>query len=131
LNGKPLYSVPTELVFAAHGEISRAALVGLKISSGDTTVIESEPAIVVEPYPEHFPTSPEHEKRLRNELAALGAAAGLPEMQIFFHPKFPVDARHNAKVFNDQLGEWASALLAAQPRSGEKPSSGQKQGTSR
>ena len=125
LNGKPLYSVPTELVFAAHGEISRAALVGLKISSGDTTVIESEPAIVVEPYPEHFPTSPEHEKRLRNELAALGAAAGLPEMQIFFHPKFPVDARHNAKVFNDQLGEWASALLAAQP------SSGQKQGTSR
>jgi len=33
-------------------------------------------------------------------------------MEIFFHPRFPVDGRHNAKVFNDQLGVWASSELA-------------------
>ncbi len=110
-DGKALYAVPTEQIFSAHGEVHRAALVGIKHSADP--VAQSVPAIVVEPFPEHFPTTPEAEQRLRKELTALANSAGLPPMEIFFHPRFPVDGRHNAKVFNDQLGEWASGVRAA------------------
>ena len=66
------------------------------------------PAIVIEPVPESFPADATAENVFRQQLEELGQAAQLPRMEIFFHPRFPVDARHNAKVFNDKLGEWAS-----------------------
>jgi len=28
-----------------------------------------------------------------------------------FHPAFPVDVRHNAKIFRDKLALWASRQL--------------------
>jgi hypothetical protein len=27
----------------------------------------------------------------------------------FFHHSFPVDSRHNAKIYRDKLGEWAES----------------------
>ena len=29
-----------------------------------------------------------------------------------FHPSFPVDARHNAKIFREKLAEWATRKLS-------------------
>jgi hypothetical protein len=29
-----------------------------------------------------------------------------------YHPKFPVDIRHNAKIFREQLAVWAAEQLA-------------------
>jgi hypothetical protein len=31
-----------------------------------------------------------------------------PIRRIYFHPAFPVDARHNAKIFRDRLAAWAA-----------------------
>jgi len=33
--------------------------------------------------------------------------------QFLFHPEFPVDARHNAKIGREKLAHWASKRLAA------------------
>jgi len=30
---------------------------------------------------------------------------------ILFHPSFPVDIRHNAKIMRDQLAAWAKKKL--------------------
>ena len=30
---------------------------------------------------------------------------------ILFHPAFPVDVRHNAKIFREKLAEWAARTL--------------------
>ena len=29
-----------------------------------------------------------------------------------FHPKFPVDIRHNAKIFREKLARWAARRLS-------------------
>jgi len=31
------------------------------------------------------------------------------------HPDFPVDIRHNAKIFREQLSDWAQQQLGGQP----------------
>jgi olefin beta-lactone synthetase len=31
--------------------------------------------------------------------------------QIVFHPSFPVDIRHNAKIFREKLAVWAQGQL--------------------
>ena len=31
---------------------------------------------------------------------------------ILFHDSFPVDVRHNAKIFREKLAEWATEKLA-------------------
>ena len=53
------------------------------------------------------------ERRLRDELLALGAAR--PHTRavrtILFHPGFPVDVRHNAKIFREKLAAWAAGRL--------------------
>ena len=52
---------------------------------------------------------------LITELLELGAAhehtRGI--RQFLFHPEFPVDARHNAKIGREKLARWASKRLAA------------------
>ncbi|NDB77613.1 MAG: peptide synthase, partial [Verrucomicrobia bacterium] len=49
------------------------------------------------------------ETKLRAELLALGAK--FPHTQairtVLFHPAFPVDIRHNAKIFREKLAVWA------------------------
>lgn len=48
---------------------------------------------------------------LRRTLAALEGGAQV--RTIVFHPGFPVDIRHNAKIERGALGEWARRRLAA------------------
>lgn len=98
------FSDPVELVFNAHEQVKRAALVCL--SPG------GRPAVVVEPYPQFWPTTEAARTRFREELLSLAVAHPVTKAieQFFFHPSFPVDPRHNAKIFRDRLGEWASAV---------------------
>lgn len=100
--GRTYYSVPTERIFNRHPRVWRSALVALGP--------QPEAAIVVEPYPQDWPEQKEEKARFEAELRALAAAdpltAGIE--RFFFHRAFPVDGRHNAKIFRDQLGEWAS-----------------------
>jgi acyl-CoA synthetase (AMP-forming)/AMP-acid ligase II/pimeloyl-ACP methyl ester carboxylesterase len=99
------HSVPIEEIFNTLPKVRRSALVGVRGGR--------EPALVVEPYPEHWPESPQLEEAFRSELRALAERSDLTNgiELFFFHRSFPVDARHNAKIFRDQLGDWADKLL--------------------
>ena len=48
--------------------------------------------------------------RLREELLALGKTNPITReiRTILFHPSFPVDIRHNAKIFREKLAIWAA-----------------------
>ncbi len=95
------YSVPTERVFNDCEKIKRSALVAL--------AEESEPGIVLEPYPQYWPDSQEKKASLLKEIEEIAKAHELTSQikWFLFHPSFPVDARHNAKIYRDQLSDWA------------------------
>jgi len=85
--------------------VRRSALVGLYDGK--------EPGVVIEPHPHFFPKTQEERERFVRELRALGEADAVTASirKFFFHPSFPVDGRHNAKIFRDKLGEWASKAV--------------------
>ena len=55
------------------------------------------------------------EAELRRELLALGAGQAHTKaiQTVLFHPAFPVDIRHNAKIFREKLAVWAARKLKA------------------
>ena len=58
-------------------------------------------------------TAPDRE-RVRRELLELGARRSPHTRRIatiLFHPAFPVDIRHNAKIFREKLAVWAARKL--------------------
>ncbi|MEZ4754893.1 MAG: fatty acid CoA ligase family protein [Bdellovibrionota bacterium] len=97
---KTYYSVPTEIVFNQHPEVSRSALIELD---------QAEAGIVIEPHPQDWPESEDSKAEFATALRAVAetspASTGITK--VFFHKSFPVDARHNAKIFRDKLGDWA------------------------
>ncbi len=105
---RAFHSVPLEEIFNALPKVKRSALVGIRAGR--------EPAIVVEPLPEHWPDTPQKEEAFRNELRALAQQSPLTASitQFFFHRSFPVDARHNAKIFREQLSDWANKLIVGE-----------------
>jgi acyl-coenzyme A synthetase/AMP-(fatty) acid ligase len=107
------YTVPCEGVFNAHPAVYRTALVG--VSRGGVT----EPVLCVEREKHAVPflkkgTACFSDEQLRQELLALGAAHAHTKAirTILFHPAFPVDIRHNAKIFREKLAVWAARRLA-------------------
>jgi hypothetical protein len=69
--------------------------------------------IVLEPWPESRPRRRAEVERLIEQARELGQAnpltAGIRDFLI--HPAFPVDIRHNAKIFREKLAVWASRRL--------------------
>lgn len=94
------FSIPTEAVFNRFEKVRRSALVDLG---------NGRAGIVVEPEPHHWPESTGARESFLEELRAIGAKEPLTKdiVEFFFHPSFPVDARHNAKIYRDRLGLWA------------------------
>jgi acyl-coenzyme A synthetase/AMP-(fatty) acid ligase len=101
-----LYTVPCESVFNAHPEVFRTALVGVG------TVGAQRPVLCVEL---EAGVSATEESRILEELLALGAGFEHTEQiqTILFHPGFPVDIRHNAKIGRSVLADWATKRLAS------------------
>jgi acyl-CoA synthetase (AMP-forming)/AMP-acid ligase II len=95
-----LYTIPCEAIFNAHPQVLRSALVGIGPMTNQT------PVICIELIKEK--TKPDL-NRVRQELLDLGKASVLTQAIriILFHPKFPVDIRHNAKIFREKLAAWA------------------------
>ena len=96
------HSVPVENVFNRHPQVNRTALIG----------VDGEPALVVEPRSRSL--TPDARRRLAAELRAIGAGDPVtsPIRRFYFHHSFPVDARHNAKIFRDRLAIWAATQEA-------------------
>jgi acyl-CoA synthetase (AMP-forming)/AMP-acid ligase II len=112
--GQTRFTLPCEGVFNAHPKVYRTALVGVA-RNGDT-----EAVLCVEL---EAGARGEATADLRAELRRLGAGyAHTRDIDTFlFHPAFPVDVRHNAKIFREQLAVWAAAKLAAEAPAAENP----------
>ena len=98
------YTIPCEAIYNTHAKVFRSALVG--IGNPGT----AQPVICIEL--EQGIASSEKSQILA-ELKQLGQAHELtrPIQQILFHPAFPVDIRHNAKIFREKLAVWAQEQL--------------------
>jgi len=103
----PMYTVCCEAIYNQHADVFRTALVGIG-PAGD-----QQPVIVVEPRPGRMPRGRAQRDRLIAELLALGRANPLTERidTFLLHPGLPVDIRHNAKIFREQLAVWAATKL--------------------
>jgi acyl-CoA synthetase (AMP-forming)/AMP-acid ligase II len=97
-----MFTIPCEAIFNEHPRVSRSALVGVGPAG------RQRPVIVIEPRKGQMPRTPWSRRRFARELRLLGAARehtrGISDF--FFHPSFPVDVRHNAKVFREKLAVW-------------------------
>jgi olefin beta-lactone synthetase len=109
-----LFTIPCEAIFNAHPGVSRSALVGIG------PVGEQQPVICVELSPEgrRMPR-----KALRSELLDLAATHAHTQLvqTVLFHKAFPVDIRHNAKIFREKLAVWAAGRIGGH---GRKPPDG-------
>jgi acyl-CoA synthetase (AMP-forming)/AMP-acid ligase II/pimeloyl-ACP methyl ester carboxylesterase len=105
---RAFHSVPIEEIFNQLPKVRRTALIGIKVGR--------EPALVVEPLPEFWPETPSQEETFKRELRELALKSPLTASitSFFFHRSFPVDARHNAKIFREQLQEWAERIVSEQ-----------------
>ena len=99
-----LFSTPFEGVFNAHPSVARSALVGVGPAG------QVRPVICIEPTPEN--TLPPSQFAL--ELGALAQQHEHTRIirDFLFHPRFPVDIRHNAKINREQLALWAQRKLS-------------------
>jgi len=99
-----MFTIPCEAIFNQHPHVRRSALVGIGRPG------EKRPAIVVEPLPGKFPRTDRQRRAFLAELGELAQSSELtrPIRDFFFHPAFPVDIRHNVKIFREKLAEWAS-----------------------
>ena len=99
-----LYTICCEGVFNAHPDVARSALVGVQ---GKEAMI---PVLCVEPVRS---LNRQDRDRVRGELLDRGAAFSHTRRisTILFHPSFPVDIRHNSKIFREKLAVWAARKL--------------------
>lgn len=99
-----LYTICCEGVFNAHPDVARTALVGVEGSSGTIPVLCVEPVRRL---------NRREQERVRGELLDRGAE--FPHTRtitsLFFHDAFPVDIRHNSKIFREKLAVWAARKL--------------------
>ena len=98
------FTLPCEAIFEAHPEVDRAALVGVTLGG------RVEPVICVQP---HAPLGRAARRRVTAELLALGAKSELTRdlREVLFHPRFPLDVRHNAKIAREELARWAQGRV--------------------
>jgi acyl-CoA synthetase (AMP-forming)/AMP-acid ligase II len=103
---RTLFTDPCEGVFDSHPGVFRSALVGAEVGGATTPVIcvELEPSV-----------RRSDRERIRAELLELGAGIEhtRPIRTVLFHPAFPVDIRHNAKIGRAALAEWATRRLGS------------------
>ncbi len=90
----PLFSIPCESIFNRHPKVFRSALVGIPDGKW------KKPAIFIELKPGNEPS-----EELLGELKTLASENPLTQRieRILFHPAFPVDVRHNAKINREKL----------------------------
>lgn len=95
-DGRTLFTVPCEAIFNGHPDVARTALVG----------VHGQPVLIVEPV---AGSSRPHDE-LSAELLTLGKENERTESigRVLFHPSFPVDVRHNAKIDRPALARWAA-----------------------
>lgn len=100
-NGGDLYTVPCEALFNTHEHVFRSALVGVKLNG------TMEPVICIELEDDRGAVDRDV---LTRELLSIGPSNAITH--VLYHPGFPVDVRHNAKIFREKLAIWAAKQLS-------------------
>lgn len=99
-----MYPDQVEAVFNVHPEVARTALVGIGSEGYQTAVLCVETLNRV---------GSKQLEKIRAELLQIGhnnsIASGVRD--ILFHPSFPVDIRHNAKIGREKLAVWAAEQM--------------------
>ncbi|AGA27890.1 acyl-CoA synthetase (AMP-forming)/AMP-acid ligase II [Singulisphaera acidiphila DSM 18658] len=107
-----LFTIPCEAVFNTHPAVFRTALVGVGPRGAMRPVlcVERQRSATATGKAKERPIS---KKALRRALLELGAT--YPHTKgittILFHKAFPVDIRHNAKIFREKLAAWAAGRV--------------------
>lgn len=101
---RTLYTIPCEAIFNTHPKVFRTALVGI----GEPGKMQPVVCIELEQG-----VDKSQQAQILLELKLIGQSHELtkPIKQILFHPSFPVDIRHNAKIFREKLALWAQEQL--------------------
>jgi acyl-coenzyme A synthetase/AMP-(fatty) acid ligase len=94
-----LFTIPCEAVFNTHPAVRRSALVGVARSG------HVEPVLCVERAPGHD-IRPGALMRELLDIAKQHDHTSRIETMLY-HDCFPVDVRHNAKIFREKLAVWA------------------------
>jgi acyl-CoA synthetase (AMP-forming)/AMP-acid ligase II len=101
-----LFTIPSEAIFNNHPRVFRSALVGLGPPN------KQKPIICVE-----LEASDDGGNRegLKDELLEMAKAHEHTNSieTILFHKAFPVDIRHNSKIFREKLAVWAEKKIAS------------------
>ncbi len=100
----PLYTEQVEPVFNTHPDVKRSALVGVGIHGKQTPVLCVELRAGI--------GKDQHARiadALRHSAERYVHTARITT--VLFHPKFPVDIRHNAKIGREKLAAWATNKL--------------------
>lgn len=99
---KRYYSIPCERIFNTHPNVKRSALVGVKVANEITPLIciELDTSLVCN-----------KSQQLYQELTTLAEQFHQTQgiKRFLIHPDFPVDVRHNAKIFREKLAVWAQS----------------------
>ncbi|MGE3822336.1 MAG: peptide synthase, partial [Isosphaeraceae bacterium] len=97
-----LYTIPVEAVFNTHDAVHRTALVGVGPAGA------ARPVLCVEP--KRWPLRRSERRSIAAELAKIGSRyEHTMKIETFlFRKAFPVDIRHNAKIFREKLAVWAA-----------------------
>ncbi|MCL1058984.1 AMP-binding protein [Shewanella gelidimarina] len=98
------YSIPVERIFNTHAGIKRSALVGVMIAGKLTPLvcIELNQAVACSKSNLLY-------AQLRTLAEQHSHTQGIERFLI--HPDFPVDIRHNAKIFREKLAVWAQKQI--------------------
>lgn len=98
------FTDPVEGIFNAHPAVFRSALVGVKKN------IIVDPVVCVEL---ERTANPPAKNGIVEELLELGAKFETTKAvrTILFHKAFPVDIRHNSKIFREKLAIWAQRQI--------------------
>ncbi len=103
-NRGTLFTIPCESVFNTHPAVRRSALVGVTRSG------RTEPVLCVERAPGHD-VRPAGLTRELLDIAKQHDHTSTIET-VLYHDAFPMDVRHNAKIFRERLAAWAQEQLA-------------------
>lgn len=101
---KTMYTIPCEAIINEHPDVFRSALVGVKGPDGFEI-----PVIIIEPNSD----CSREESELLAEIRELALSHRLTNTvrRFLIHRQFPVDIRHNAKIFREKLSQWARKEL--------------------
>ncbi|PIE74019.1 MAG: peptide synthase [Deltaproteobacteria bacterium] len=100
-----MYTIPCEAIINKHPEVFRSALVGIPIVGADC----EEPVLVIEPISGFQGNEQDLIAEVQNIARQHTLTASIQHFLI--HHDFPVDIRHNAKIFREKLAVWAEEKL--------------------